>query len=616
MCEKVMLTIIDKNQTYQVLIASDTTLLTCIQTIGDIEMDTPCGGNGHCGKCKIQIVQGNVTEPSVEELHLLSTEELHDGFRLACKTFAKKQEMLPLIVKILHKGGKSQVMTGFSSYFVDGPKRFQIQDLTIEPASIEKQDSFLSRVVATIPPCPEFLSLESLKNVQRHMQESTLRCLTDSGKLLHLLADETAIYGCAVDIGTTTVVVYLVNLITGEVIDHCSQLNKQQRFGADVISRIQAVSQLPEGNWEIQKVLLSQLERMIKDVMQHSAPAGASLIEISLVGNTTMLHLLLGIDPASLSVTPFTPVFTQGLAFQASDLGFKAFPTAKISLSPSIASYVGADITAGLYATGCTLSCDPVLFLDIGTNGELALWDGERLYCCSSAAGPAFEGASILFGTGGIEGAISSVEVEMSKEGKPVITCQTIEGAKPIGICGSGIIDVMASLIQLKLIDDTGMMVSPEEDSLGLLFKSEQGIALDLVRSEELSLYFTQKDVREVQLAKAAIAAGIKTLFKESNLTLEKVSKMIIAGGFGNYINVENAQKIGLLPSIPLQKIESVGNAAGKGAVLTLVDPKAQQSMENIVSKSCYIELSTSPVFMDYYIDEMSFTVEEPFANS
>jgi uncharacterized 2Fe-2S/4Fe-4S cluster protein (DUF4445 family) len=616
MCGKTMLTIIDENQTYQVSIASDTTLLTCIQTIGDIEMETPCGGNGHCGKCKIQVVQGNVSEPSVEELQLLTKDELHNGIRLACKTFAGNQETLPLLVKIMHKGGNSQVMTGFPAYIVDGPKRFQIQELTIEPASISNQDSFLSRVVEVLPPCPEFFSLGSLKKLQRHLQESTLRCLTEKGKLLSIVDDETNIYGCAVDIGTTTVVVYLVNLITGEIVDHRSQLNKQQRFGADVISRIQAVSQVPNGNWEIQKVLIAQLERMITDLMQHSATVDASLIEISMVGNTTMLHLLLGIDPASISVSPFTPVFTQGLVFKASELGFKAFPTAKISLSPSIASYVGADITAGLYASGCTLTCEPVLFLDIGTNGEIALWDGERLYCCSSAAGPAFEGASILFGTGGIEGAISSVTVELSNEMKRVVAYETIAGKTPIGICGSGIIDIMAMLVQLKLIDDTGMMVSPEEDSLGLLFKSEQGIAFDLVHNDAISLYFTQRDVREVQLAKAAIAAGIKTLFKESKVALQDVSKMIIAGGFGNYINVENAQKIGLLPSISPNKIESVGNAAGKGAVLTLIDPKAQQSMENIVTKACYIELSTSSVFMDYYIDEMSFTVEEPFANS
>ena len=443
--------------------------------------------------------------------------------------------------------------------------------------------------------------------MQRHLGDDTLRCLMDRGQIVSVLDENELPYGCAVDIGTTTVVVYLVNLLTGAVEDHRAELNNQRGFGADVISRIQAVSEQPDGSPVLQQAIVSQLDRMVADLFgAHGLPL-SSLVELSAVGNTTMLHLLLGIDPASIAVAPFTPVFTQSLSYPLHQLGFNCSANGRIVLSRSIASYVGADISAGIYATAFTRQSEPVLFLDIGTNGEIVLWDGVRLYCCSSAAGPAFEGASILHGTGGVSGAISSVSVVTSPDGAIALGYETIDQGAPIGICGSGIIDATAILLNLGLMDETGAMISPMDDSQGLIVRTEHGTALSIVASDERPVYLTQKDIREIQLAKAAIAAGIRTLLAESGVALADLSSIIIAGGFGSYIDVRHAQSIGLLPPVPTSIMIFAGNAAGKGAVLTLIDPVARESMDRIAQKARYIELSNSAVFMEYYIDEMSF---------
>jgi uncharacterized 2Fe-2S/4Fe-4S cluster protein (DUF4445 family) len=501
-------------------------------------------------------------------------------------------------------------MTAFAGGMPLENLRFHAQEIEIKNPSVEDQRSQLARLMDEVAVHPALKSPLNLRHLQRTIGHTAIRCLMDQGKAVSVLDPKGTAYGLAIDIGTTTVVVYLVELLGGAVVDHRAALNDQKRYGADVISRIEAVAGQPKGSLLLQQTIVRQLDRMAAELCQvHSIPAD-SLIELCAVGNTTMLHLLLGVDPASIAVAPFTPVFTESLSCPVSQLGFTHISDTTLCVPGSIASYVGADITSGVFASGITRQTKPVLFLDIGTNGEIALWDGAQLHCCSSAAGPAFEGASILHGTGGVTGAVSSVRWVKDDQGKPRILYQTIGESLPIGICGSGIIDATAALLELGLVDDTGAMLDARDDCSQLIIATPTGNAFSIVSATDHPVYLTHKDVREVQLAKAAIAAGIRTLLHESGLSLENLCAVVIAGGFGSYIDIGKAQRIGLLPPVDPAIISSVGNAAGKGAVLSLLDPKAYEAMEQIIHQARYTELSSSPQFMEYYIDEMTFPTE------
>lgn len=610
MVQEQALTIIDRGTTYTIGTTMETSLLQALRQIPDILLDAPCGGNGSCGKCKVRILKGKVSPPQPEETCLLTAAELSQGIRLACRTYPLDNQDLRLTIATIQPQGTSQVMTGFSGGMPLGALRFHAEEIVLESPSVEDQRSLLTRLSDEVAVHVAMKNPRSLRKLQQQMGHPALRCLMDQGKAVSLLDPKENAFGCAIDIGTTTVVVYLVELLSGSVVGHRAALNAQKRYGADVISRIEAVSKQPKGSELLQQTIIRQLDQMAAELCKSQGIPEDSLVELCAVGNTTMLHLLLGVDPATIAVAPFTPVFTESLSCPVSQLGFKHISDTNITLPASIASYVGADITAGVFASGITRQTEPVLFLDIGTNGEIALWDGAQLYCCSSAAGPAFEGASILHGTGGITGAVSSVSWIRDDQGEVRVSYQTIEGGDPVGICGSGIIDATATLLELGLVDDTGAMLDSQEDRSQLIINTPTGNAFSIVASEEHPVFLTHKDVREVQLAKAAIAAGVRTLLHESGLSLEDLSAVVIAGGFGSYIDIGKAQRIGLLPPVAPALIKSVGNAAGQGAVLNLLDPTAKDAMEQIIHQARYIELSSSPQFMEYYIDEMTFPLE------
>ncbi|PKL12947.1 MAG: hypothetical protein CVV52_07985 [Spirochaetae bacterium HGW-Spirochaetae-8] len=418
MTQERVLTIIDRETTYTIGATDGTTLLQALRQIPDILLDAPCGGNGNCGKCKVRILQGEVSPPQPEETHPLAAEELSQGIRLACRTYPLGNQDLPLKIATIHGRGTSQVMTGFSGGTPLEVLRFHAQEIHLKSSSVEDQRSQLTRLTDEVAVHPAMKNPRTLRKLQRQIGRTSLNCLMDQGKAVALLNPGDNAFGCAIDIGTTTVVVYLVELLSGSIVDHRAALNAQKRFGADVISRIEAVSRQANGSELLQRSIVQQLDWMAAELCEAHGISEDSLVELCAVGNTTMLHLLLGVDPATIAVAPFTPVFTESLSCPVAQLGFKHISDTYIHLPGSIASYVGADITAGVFASGITRQTDPVLFLDIGTNGEIALWDGAQLHCCSSAAGPAFEGASILHGTGGITGAVSSVSWVRDDQGR------------------------------------------------------------------------------------------------------------------------------------------------------------------------------------------------------
>ncbi|MFH2114884.1 MAG: ASKHA domain-containing protein, partial [Spirochaetota bacterium] len=410
-----------------------------------------------------------------------------------------------------------------------------------------------------------------------------------SGSIDPLLS-ESGTYGVAVDIGTTTVAAYLVDFGTGEVLSAASCLNSQRAWGADVIARIDHASKDPAN-----LAYLAELARADLIVLAHGLLGSVeahhdALKEISVVGNTIMLHLFAGVDPSGIAVAPFTPVFTALQRKQASEYDLP-YPKAFVTLGPSVAGYVGADLVAGIRAVGLEEREKLSLILDLGTNGEMALGNKNGIVACATAAGPAFEGAAISCGTGGVAGAMDSL---VWNEGR--LEWTTIGGLSPIGVCGSGIIDAAACLVRGGIADDTGAFADPWSDE-----------GYPLTGNNEKPIYFTQGDMRQIQLAKAAVAAGIASMLDDIGAGLDDVESVFLAGGFGSYLRPESAAAIGLIPPLLLPKVQAVGNAAGHGAVRMLLFKQEGQDLSSLATAVRYLELSGSDFFRDRFVEELFF---------
>lgn len=451
----------------------------------------------------------------------------------------------------------------------------------------------------------------------------------------------TGAYGVAIDIGTTTVAAYLVRFADSMVVDSASALNTQKVFGADVISRIAYTQDNKDGLEILRLRIISQINNLVNRLTFRNKIATNDIFCVSIAGNTTMLHLLLGANPAMIAAAPFIPVFTGSMILNASEIGLEISHSCLAVILPSISAYVGADITAGILSCGMADSNSVNLLIDIGTNGEIVLGNKDRIICCSTAAGPAFEGAGIRNGLGGVKGAIDSVTYNSS-----ALHYTTISGTPPAGICGSGIIDTVAILLKNGIIDPSGsfnsladysgnqaliqpsirlpvnLIQNPTQpsgqspaipDALSDALSSRLAIIDGLKsfvlarRSDSVPIALTQKDIREVQLAKAAIAAGIRILIRKMEIDPSSIENVYLAGGFGNYINKDSAVSIGLIPESLSGKIVPVGNAAGKGAVLALTERYTLQKAAKVVETAEYIELSASAEFQDEYVDCMFF---------
>ncbi len=410
----------------------------------------------------------------------------------------------------------------------------------------------------------------------------------------------------AIDIGTTTVAAYIIDTDDGEVQTVVAEINRQTVYGADVLSRISYASDSDDHRHRLTTAIRAQLAEILMGVGDRG-----KIGTITVVANTTMLHFLAGEDPTGIGRAPFVPVFVDYRTCRATKLDLPIGTT--VHLIPSIAAYVGADIVGAAVAIDLDRDQRTTLLVDIGTNGELALSHAGVIYCCSTAAGPAFEGASISAGVGGIAGAISSWRRDGSR-----FVYDTIADERPVGICGSGLLDLSATLLSDGVVDDTGRMVDEESVS-----EIEDSIARsawsDRLRSEgdepAVSLThgysFSQKDVREVQLAKAAISAGIDVLCHEAGIDVGDVDRLVLTGGFGNHLRIESAVRIGLLPPLPHKRYVTVDNAAGRGAIRVLRETGTLERAIAIATNARYIELSGHALFNERYIDHMVFPEEE-----
>jgi len=616
-------------ETYSVQAAAGMRLLDVLNMLDEVEVDAPCGGNGTCGKCKVRVVSeardGGLSAPNGAEHTFLTQKELEQGIRLSCRAVITGDCHIAMLDKDLEADILSD--TAVFQGELDPPIEKTYLELPEPSIDDQRPDSvrigeslLLLRGTSSPEDLPPALPLYVRQQLPELLRSSDYKVtVVHNHRMIYAVQPgDTSLrhFGIAVDVGTTTVVAYLVSLTRGEVIDTVSGLNKQKSFGGDVISRIEYVMREDGGLAAIQGRIRSQIEDMGRELLQKNQLEAIDISAMAVAGNTTMMHLFTGLSPAAIASAPFIPVSLDEEIVPAAELGFETLGC-PILLLPSLSGYVGADISAGIVASGILEREKLNLLVDFGTNGEIVLGNRERLFTCSTAAGPAFEGAHISRGMGGVAGAINSVYLE---EGE--LFCTTIGGKPARGICGSGIFDIAALLIATGAADYTGRILTPEEAELpaaGQLLKyyvEEKGEpAIRLAAEEEAAggeeILFTQRDLREVQLAKAAIAAGIESLLHAADISYGDVEKIYIAGGFGNYIDTHSAVHLGLFPRERLDSIESIGNSAGKGAVLSLLSKRVSDELEQIPGKSRYIELSSDAYFQSAYIEQMYFPVIE-----
>jgi uncharacterized 2Fe-2S/4Fe-4S cluster protein (DUF4445 family) len=421
-------------------------------------------------------------------------------------------------------------------------------------------------------------------------------------------------YGLVFDLGTSTLVGKLINLHDGSEVAVASRINSQNRFGSDVISRLNYVKQRPGGLETLNYFVMSDLNKIIRQILKTAGLTPEDIFIAVAAGNTTMQHLLLRLSPAGIAEAPFSPVVTDGMIVNAADIGLEVNPAALLYIFPVKSGYVGGDLISFVLTSGVTEQEDEIILgLDLGTNGEIFLGNGKRLLTCSTAAGPAFEGARISSGMIAKAGAIEGARHEGGE-----LYYRTIGNISPKGICGSGLVDLAAVLLHCGVIDHEGLIrLSPEQKYKDMNSRViQQGDAYDfLIASEQESfrnrpIYFTQKDVRELQLAKAAMAAGIQTLMDELSIVEEDISRVYLAGALGNYVDRISTLRIGLLPQVKIERIKSLGNAASMGASMVLLSKSYWQMAKTVTDSIEHVELSFRKDFNKYFIEHMDFPTE------
>ena len=550
-------------------------------------IDAPCGCKGLCGKCRIT-ASGALSPMTDSEFAFFTKDEIFAGMRLACLTVIEGDCRLSLVPEA-DSGGLVTLLENVRH----NPPVSKKQINAVVP-DIDNQLTDEENLGLGLP-----LTLGALKNLPSAMRDSSYSpyAIIADGRVVDVTAESRPVIGLAVDIGTTTVAMYVYNLETGELMTTKSALNAQRAFGADVISRIAACNDDADALEKQQNAIAGQITSLCIKAAEECGFDPLNVYYITIAANTTMLHLLTGVHPGAIANSPFIPATLFGFSFTAAELGIGICGGAPVCMIPSVSGYVGGDITAGISVCdmeGCAL------FIDIGTNGEMGISTEEDITVCSVAAGPAFEGAHIKHGVGGIPGAIEGVYVNDDSD----ITLKTIGDLSPSGICGSGLVDAISVLLSIGAIDETGRLV--DADELSEAFRNrltEDGFILDF----DSGIAITAEDVREVQLAKSAICSGICTLMERTKKTAGDIRKVILAGGFGSHINPVSASKIGLLPRELMSKIEIAGNAAGMGACAALLDGDMTRTTREISKKCRYIELSTDSFFMDSYIENMMF---------
>jgi len=598
----------------------DATILDAAHDAG-VDIEATCGARGRCRTCRVKVLSGDVPPPTIQDTVQLGHEEVHENFRLACQT----KLIADISVMSMPPKGEAghQILGAGNTVAEDGRMVLDhgvAKHLVTAKAPVEEhhQTSDLEEILDVLPDGTDRdVNIEVLRKVPTVLRANggEMTVTTFNDRIIDLETGDTTehIYGVAFDIGTTSVVGSLMNLTTGETLADVGGVNPQAVYGGDLMSRI-AYAQFDEKKLQTLRArILNALNDYIKDACEKSDISADHIYKIVIVGNTCMHHLVLGIDVTYVGLAPYAPVVRDLLVYPSRDLPLKSVPNARICMLPIVAGFVGADTMACLLATRIYESDEIRAMVDIGTNGEVVMGNKDGLLACSAPAGPALEGAQIRDGMRGAMGAIEKVEIDDD------VHCIVIGGTPAIGICGSGLIDACAKFIDATVMDASGRFRKTERevlpDAVGARLKDTvDGTEFILVSAEEsgkeTAVSITQADVRQLQLAKSAIFSGIVMLQKVMEVPDEELAEVLMAGGFGNYINTESAVKIKLLPDLPLEKLTYAGNAALMGAQMALLSETERHRAFKLSREIEHVALAARQDFQDIFIDGMNFTGE------
>jgi len=594
-------------------VEAQTTLLQAANKAG-LPLKAACGGMGTCGKCLVRVLKGD---------YLLKDDTIFrkTGKIPACQAVVLSDiqvEIPPEAKLTAHKvlmqnenvlaEKELDILAGYN--FNPLVKRYEV---TVPQPTLVENAADLNRLMIELRnhiSCRDIkISLPVLRKLSHALRAGDWNVSLDiahiegCGEIIDILPGKSKepLYGLAIDIGTTTVVVFLVDLLSGKTIDKRGTYNKQARYGDDVISRMIYADEEKDGLKNLQQAVLDSLNELINEILKNNPYVQRDYIKMMVcAGNTTMTHLLLALDPKYIRLEPYIPTAAQFPPVKIKDLGLPLYGEGWVVNIPSVASYVGGDIVSGALAVGIEKSEELTLFIDIGTNGEMVLGNREWLVCCACSAGPAFEGGGITFGMRAMEGAIERIEIDENLE----ISFQTVGNVRAAGICGSGLIDVLSKFHAAAIIDRTGKFQA--DISTNRLRRGNDGPEFVLVWAQESGIdqdiVIKESDIKNLLRAKGAIYAGIRSMLELVALEMSSIDKVLIAGGFGNYLNLDDAIKIGLLPDLDKTRYQFVGNTSIKGAQAVLLSTKAYHRSLELGKKLTYLELSVGNTFMEEFV--------------
>ena len=581
------------------------TLLDAVRQAG-IHLRSECGGKGTCAKCQVQVLLGELDAPTQLEQQVFTTQQLDEGFRLACRTLASGDMTIYLPPQSLLS---SQVLqTEGTTLDMQPDPEVVVTALSLTPPSFDDLRADWERVCAS-PELKSFpgmvANLATLTTLAMQLRQSKwqVNLVHNRRELLQVLppGDHQPV-GLAVDVGSTKLACFLVDLTSGKTLAARGVPNPQIAFGEDIMSRLAAVLENPDNARALQSGVMQAIQSAVQDMAQKINIPLEQIMDACLVGNTAMHHFFLGLPSQALAVSPFVPVTTAELTLPAAELGLELMPGARIYAPPVIAGFVGSDHLSFLLAASFGQDGRTRLGIDIGTNTEIALQHAGRIISVSTASGPAFEGAHIRFGMRAAPGAIEHVSIDESG----TVHCQVIGGQAASGICGSGILDAVAEMRRTGLINVRGRLEKTNPAIQTNQF-GQPALILATESKSQREISLDQKDIDQVLLAKGAIRAGIEILMDHLKIKAAQLDEIIIAGAFGSYMNAEQAMRIGLLPEIDLAKVHAVGNAAGVGARMLLLSHQMRAHAVELAHRIEYLELTITPDFNLFFANGIRF---------
>jgi len=598
----------------ELAIVAGTSILAAAHA-ADIEITATCGGRGRCTSCRVKFVEGAVPPPTIGDELQLGDALVREGYRLACQcapTEAAAVQLAPPLeetaFQILGPGagvaGRVSVASGVDKQLVK----------VALPREEHHQTSDVEALAAAVGVAASEVPLGILAGLPHSLRDDPagVTVTTFAGRILAVERGDTTSmrFGLAIDVGTTTVVTTLLELTSGEQLASVSSLNPQAVFGADLMSRIAFAQFNPANLRKLQTRILGLVNQQVAEVCRTSGVLAKWIYKVVVVGNTCMHHVLLGIDPSWVGLAPYAPVMRHALTLGARELFLKVAPEARVCVLPLVAGFVGADAVAVALATRLYDGQTQRIAVDIGTNGEVLLGSAQRLWACSAPAGPAFEGGQIRHGMRGAQGAIDRVAVDDD------VRVHTIGETDALGICGSGLLDLVAGLLEAGVLDWTGLIQVERRDALPprlrdrVRLRGEERQVVVLRAGEagaSREIVLTQDDVRQLQLAKAAIASGVAMLQHVAGVPAEHVGELLLAGGFGNYLSIPSAVRIGLIPDLGHGRVRYVGNAASLGAQLCLLSEPERALADSIARRIEHVSLAAHPDFEQIFVDAMNF---------